>query len=98
MAFETAWFVLLVIGVLVFILAPVLARPEKRQRTGLDERELLAREKRAALMLVRELEFDYHSGKILEADYRSYRAEAERRAVEVLHRLDALDTAEDAVR
>ena len=98
MAFEIAWFVLLVLVALAFMLGPVLARTLEKPGRTLSDRELLEREKRAALLLLRDLEFDYRSGKILEADYQSSRAEAERQALELLRRLDGLEEVHDAAR
>lgn len=95
MGFEIALFVLLVIGALAFILSPVLGRPQHRGGGNREERARLRREKQAALLLLRDLEFDYRTGKLLDADYRTSRAEAERRALAILQRMDALERGEN---
>lgn len=86
--FTLVFFVLLVLAGTAFVLWPVW-RPRRAATFVEGERERLRREKREALLLLRDLEFDYQTGKILESDYSDDRGEAEQRAIELVRRLDS---------
>jgi len=84
-------FVLLCLLALGFILRPLLpGRARERTRVERD-RERLEREKLEVLSLIRDMEFDWKTSKMLEADYRASRADTERRAIGILKRLDELE-------
>ena len=90
LAFVLAVFAALVVAALIFIIHPLRGGdPATVDREG--ERARLLREKRAALLLIRDLDFDHRTGKILEEDYRASRLEAELAAVGLLRRLDPLE-------
>lgn len=55
------------------------------------ERETLLAEKRVAYEAIRELELDWKSGKLSEADYQTIRREMEAEAIRVLQKLDAIE-------
>jgi rubrerythrin len=59
------------------------------RRTPSREEELQAR-KRHALSAIRELEFDYQTGKLSDEDYRSLRSRYEKEAVDAMKGLDGL--------
>jgi hypothetical protein len=100
-AFNILLFALVLAGVVAFVLSPLRAarQDHARETDGTREerlRETSLAEKRTALLLLRDLEFDYRTGKILESDYQASRAEAERRAVEAMRRLDEIGKTQDA--
>ena len=61
--------------------------------SGLAEglRARLRREKDGHLASLREMEFDYRTGKLAEDDYAAMRSEVETRAIEALRQLDAVE-------
>jgi hypothetical protein len=83
-------FALLVAGAALFVFAPMRRPQAAAPEDSREARERLLREKRSALLLLRDLDFDFGTGKMLEADYRSSRAEAEAWAAGILRALDAL--------
>lgn len=83
-------FALLLVVVLVYIFGPLASKQRRQSARREEERERLEREKGTVLALIRDLEFDFRTGKMLEADYQSSRADAETRAMAVLRRLDEL--------
>ncbi len=87
-------FALLVAAGLFFVLEPILGRGSRSDARPEQARNDLLREKQTALRLLRELDFDGRTGKILAADSEAHRAEAEARALEALKRLDALPAPE----
>jgi hypothetical protein len=66
------------------------ARPRVRD---LDEgrRAELRRQKEGLLSSLREMEFDFRTGKLTEEDYGAMRSDLEARAIETLRQLDALE-------
>jgi hypothetical protein len=85
--------------VVLFVAAPFILGVARRQE-GKDEgpggseaaRDLLA-EKETLYAAIQELDFDFTSGKLSEADHRSLREKYERQAATLLMREDALDAA-----
>ena len=81
----------LVVAVLV-VAAPLRAGRTGRQEAGEGiERAELEAAKAAKYAEIRDAEIDYRTGKLSEADWRGLDRQLRREAVEVLHRLDALD-------
>lgn len=82
--------VLLVLAVLTAIGYPLYVKPaaEGEVDEG-DERHKLLSAKEAAFVALKDLEFDYKTGKIDEADYAGLKARYESEAVTVMKRLDA---------
>ena len=83
--------VLLVLAVLAAIGYPLYVRPaaaEGEVDEG-DERHRLLSAKESAFVALKDLEFDYKTGKIDEADYAGLKARYEAEAVNVMKRLDA---------
>ncbi len=89
-----AWvlLVLLLLGALAFVAAPLLRGAKTAQRE--EEKRDLVHEREAALQLLRDLEHDRQTGKLDSDDYAAQRAEAEGRAIQAMRRLDALGVAE----
>ena len=87
---------LLVLLVLV-VAVLVVAAPLRAGRTGRHEagegaeRAELEAAKAAKYAEIRDAELDYRTGKLSEADWGGLDRQLRREAVEVLHRLDALD-------
>jgi hypothetical protein len=86
--FAIVVFAALVFLGLMFVFQPMAAGQRARQR---ESRDALLLEKKHALLLLRDLEFDYQTGKLSEADYRSSREEVEGSAIEILKRLDRVE-------
>lgn len=65
-----------------------------RKRTGVfstfipDHRFQLEEKKRAAYSALKELEFDFHMGKLTKEDYTELRSHYEREAIEILKEID----------
>jgi hypothetical protein len=80
----------LAVVVAVYVAAPFTAR--SRVITALEEspREKLLTERNTVLTAMRDLDFDFQTGKLLEADYRAMREKYAARGVEILRELDAL--------
>lgn len=93
----------LIVLVGVYIAWPiVVATPRPRAPQSQKESPLadLLREKEATLAAIRELEFDYQTGKLSSEDYQDLRSRYEAKAVAILRALDAAGTSaglEDAV-
>ncbi len=83
---------LLVLAVAVAIAYPFFAASaDDPTADPLAERERLLREKKVALLAIREAEADFSMGKLSEADYRELRSMYERRAAAALAALDRLE-------
>ena len=85
--------VLVVICVVVLVIAGPLRAGRAAEREALEsvERAELEASKEAKYAEIRDAELDYRMGKLSEADWRGLDRRLRREAVELLHRLDALD-------
>ena len=87
--------------VVMVVAVAVIATPLRRQRSRpaggppSPERAELEAAKEAKLREVREAELDHRLGKLSREDWRSLDATLRAEAIEILHRIDALDSAED---
>ena len=88
-------FVVLILLTLAFVFSPVFARRSRERVRVEQERDRLRKEKAQQLALIRDIEFDWKTGKVADADYQSTREEAEGRAITILRRLDELGRIED---
>ncbi|MDR5694136.1 MAG: zinc ribbon domain-containing protein [Armatimonadota bacterium] len=82
----------LIVLVGVYIAWPIVtASPRPRASKYIQESPLdaLLREKEATLAAIKELEFDYQTGKLSAEDYQDLRARYEAKAVTILRALDA---------
>ncbi len=81
--------ILLVAAVLVFIGYPLFRRPaeQKTLKEGDDYHNLLYA-KEAAFMALKELDFDYDTGKVGEEDYRKIKKQYEGEAVAIIKQID----------
>ena len=83
--------------VVLLIVLAVLAGPLRPGRTAQveqaedAERAELEAAKAAKYAEIRDAELDYRTGKLSEADWRALDRQLRREAVDILHRLDALD-------
>jgi DNA repair exonuclease SbcCD ATPase subunit len=80
----------IVVVVAVYIAAPFTARARVITPPEESPREKLLTERTAVLTAIRDLDFDFQTGKLLEADYRALRDKYAARGVEILKGLDAL--------
>ena len=85
--------VLVVLAIAVLVIAAPLRRGRAAEREAAEgaQREELEAAKAAKYAEIRDAELDYRTGKLSEADWRGIDRQLRREAVEVLHRLDALD-------
>lgn len=87
--------ILLALGTLAFILAPLVGRFGAPLADGPDLlaqlRELYAL-KDVAYETIRDLEFDFHAGKIDNRDYLELTDRYKHEAVQIVKRIDALET------
>ena len=85
--------VLVVLAIAVLVIAAPLRRGRAAEREATEgaRREELEAAKAAKYAEIRDAELDYRTGKLSEADWRGIDRRLRREAVEVLHRLDALD-------
>jgi len=91
----------LFIGVAFFVIQPFLERRAPREKP-VTEAEALTAERESLLIALRDLDFDYATGKITTEDYTPQRAALLARGVAVLKQLDALgattgDSADDEI-
>lgn len=82
----------LVVIVAAFVAQPLVVRPRARATVPVEEapREKLLAERDALYATIRDLDFDFQTGKLLEQDYRSMRETYAARGVEILKQLDAM--------
>jgi hypothetical protein len=85
--------------VAVFVIWPLIIKRETAHRTKPSQLEQLHAEHEAVLIAIRDLDFDYQTGKLLQQDYTTQRELLIQRGVELLKQIDALesDTIEKAV-
>jgi hypothetical protein len=88
--------VLLVLCVAVLVIAGPLraGRAAEREAEETAERAELEAAKEAKYAEIRDAELDYRTGKLSQADWRGMDRRLRREAVDILHRLDALDDAQ----
>jgi cytochrome c-type biogenesis protein CcmI len=90
--------VLLAIAVVFFVLFPVVAgefAPMERDDEELTE---VQHRKRTALLALRDVEYDYHAGKLDDADYRRLKEEIAAEALQAIDAEEAEWTEREAVR
>ena len=80
----------LLVMVGLFVTRPLFVRDPHRRRR-MSERQALEAQKEAVLVEIRNLDFDYETGKVPEADYREQREAYIGEATELLMRIDQLD-------
>jgi cytochrome c-type biogenesis protein CcmI len=91
----SAWIVigqgLLALGALAAVAWPFLSKASAEAASReTDELDSLLAQKHLALEAIKELEFDWASGKLSEKDYQAIRRELEAEAIQVIRRLDEL--------
>ena len=83
--------VIVLLGVVVWLVSGPLRTAPAAEEAEAARREDLEAAKEAKYREIRDAELDYRTGKLSEADWRGIDRQLRREAVEVLHRLDALD-------
>ncbi len=97
----TILFVALMLGVLAFVAAPIY---RAGRDTGSNHRAVthrladLLQRKETVYANIKELDFDYHMGKLSEEDYQRLRAQYKAEAVEILQQIDRLQGKKVAAR
>jgi hypothetical protein len=82
-----------ILAVAAFVAAPLFAAPERLGDESTGDRERWERQKRQALLALREAELDFQMGKLSPADLESMRARFEAQAMEAIAVLDRLGPA-----
>ena len=83
-------------GLFTLILYPFFrksAQPQLTEGSG-DRHQLLLQEKDTLYAAIKDLDFDYHKGKLSQADYQNLRANNQQQAVELLKRLEETGTSQ----
>jgi hypothetical protein len=83
--------VLILVGVAVLAISAPLRHRAAREAAGRAERADLEAARDAKYAEIRDAEMDYRTGKLSEADWRAMDRQLRREAVELLHRLDAVE-------
>ena len=83
--------VLILVGVAVLAISAPLRPRAAREAAGQAERADLEAARDAKYVEIRDAEMDYRTGKLSEADWRAMDRQLRREAVELLHRLDAVE-------
>jgi hypothetical protein len=76
--------VLLIAAVVLFILQPIVRGQWASLRRGDDEMTETQARRRVTLLALRDVEYDYHTGKLDEVDYQELRGELSTEALEAL--------------
>lgn len=82
---------LILVGVAVLAISAPLRHRAAREAVGQAERADLEAARDAKYAEIRDAEMDYRTGKLSEADWRAMDRQLRREAVELLHRLDAVE-------
>ena len=80
----------IVVIVAAYVAQPLLVRTRLKAATEDSPRDKLLAERDAIYTAIRDLDFDFQTGKLLEADYAAMRDKYTARGVEILKELDAL--------
>ena len=83
--------VLILVGVAILAISAPLRHRAVRDAAGRAERADLEAAREAKYAEIRDAEMDYRTGKLSEADWRAMDRQLRREAVELLHRLDAVE-------
>lgn len=82
----------LAVIVAAYVAQPLVAKSHARSSASEESpRDKLVAERDAVYAVIRDLDFDFQTGKLLEADYRPMRETYVTRGVEILKQLDAVD-------
>ncbi len=88
-------FVVFLLGAVAVIVWPLIQQPEEsaeRHKTALSTLARLQAEHESILVGVRDLDFDYQTGKLAEDDYLAQRENLMMRGVEILKQIDAQES------
>ena len=83
--------IILALAVVVWVVSAPLRHDADPEVPDASRRDALEAARDAKYREIRDAELDYRTGKLSEADWRGIDRQLRREAVEVLHRLDALD-------
>ncbi|RPI20976.1 MAG: hypothetical protein EHM61_25860 [Acidobacteria bacterium] len=85
---------LLFIAAIIYVAYPLVSEraPEDREESGDSAQESLRDEKDEIISSLKDIEMDYRMGKLSLQDYTQLRADFERRAADVLRRLEESET------
>lgn len=86
--------VLLVVAVVAWVLLPVTRGQHASLEREADELTDAEARRRVALLALRDVEYDFHTGKLDESDYRALRSELSAEALAALQALEAESTGE----
>ncbi len=83
--------ILILVAILLLIGLPYFRKLREASETTIHQsrrRQELLHQKESAYLAIKELDFDYHMGKLSPEDYKDLRAKYERQAVSLLKQLD----------
>jgi hypothetical protein len=80
-------------AIVLFVVLRPLVRGEPPAAPGAERRAILEAAKEAKYREIRDVELDYRTGKLTEADYRRTDGELRRQAIALLREIDELDAA-----
>ncbi|MDH3602473.1 MAG: zinc ribbon domain-containing protein [Candidatus Tectomicrobia bacterium] len=85
--------VLIAAGLVIFIGEPLVRRHPHETLDSAQDREVdqLTLQKETLYMAIRDLDFDYHTGKVDEQDFTELRSRLENEAIAILRDLDKID-------
>ena len=85
--------VLIAAGLVMFIGEPLVRRHMHETLDSAEDREVeqLTLQKETLYTAIRDLDFDYHTGKVDEQDFTDLRSRLENEAIEILRSLDKID-------
>lgn len=92
-ALDAAIICLMAIGLVVWVGEPLVRRAAytSHEREENKDAGSLLLQKETLYVAIRDLDFDFHTGKVDQKDYSELRRQLEREAVDILRQLDAVD-------
>jgi len=92
-AIDVAIIALIAMSLVVYVGEPLVRRVSSKPhgREGDDATEGLLLQKEMLYVAIRDLDFDFQTGKVDQKDYAELRQQLERQAVQILRQLDAVD-------
>jgi hypothetical protein len=91
MTIGVIFFSIAILGIVGLFVAKPLLQPRINRRGRISRYDRLQVQKEALLIRIRDLDFDYETGKLTEADYQHQRSEIMAKATSILMQMDKLD-------
>ena len=91
MTISTIFFSIAILGIVGLFVAKPLLQPRINRKGRISRYDRLQVQKEALLIQISDLDFDYETGKLTDADYRRQRSEIITKATSILRQMDKLD-------